>query len=134
MGMICNTVGITSITMRRVWFPNLIHDPSLCRILAYPVHGGSISPRHRHIKDVCPQLLPNRFENANYIPRRLADLTDLDLVFANPDATLFPGITDDVQVHEGFMDEHKKTAALILAEVNRLLSVHRSTNVVVVCP
>ncbi|KAH9979970.1 alpha beta-hydrolase [Lactifluus volemus] len=61
----------------------------------------------------------------------LADLTDMDLVFNYPDPDLFPGVPGDVLVHEGFRDEHNMTAAIILAEVNRLLSVYRSTNVIV---
>jgi hypothetical protein len=64
----------------------------------------------------------------------MADLTDMDLVFNYPDPDLFPGVPGDVLVHEGFRDEHNKTAAIILAEVNRLLSVYRTTNVIVVCP
>ena len=49
-------------------------------------------------------------------------LTDLDIEKGELDPALFPGVPPSVLVHEGFRDEHFKTASLILEEVNRLLA------------
>jgi hypothetical protein len=48
------------------------------------------------------------------------------------DTNLFPGVSSSVQVHEGFRDEHEKTALTILTEVKRLMSVKGSKYVVTV--
>ncbi|EIW80293.1 alpha beta-hydrolase [Coniophora puteana RWD-64-598 SS2] len=61
-----------------------------------------------------------------------SDLTDADIAQENLDATLFPGVPDDVWVHKGFADEHAKTAAPILKEVNSLISQYGATQVVLV--
>ena len=50
----------------------------------------------------------------------------------NLDTKLFPGVSSSVQVHEGFRDEHEKTALTILTEVKRLMSVKGSKSVVIV--
>lgn len=50
----------------------------------------------------------------------------------NLDTKLFPGVSSSVQVHEGFRDEHEKTALTILAEVKRLMSVKENKSVVIV--
>jgi hypothetical protein len=63
----------------------------------------------------------------------LADLTDIALFFTSLDPTLFPGIPMDVEVHAGFANEHGKTASIILAEVQRLMSEYSSTRVTLVC-
>ncbi|KAH9485060.1 Lipase [Psilocybe cubensis] len=62
----------------------------------------------------------------------LSDLTDIDILMGNLDSTLFPGVSSSVQVHEGFRDEHAKTATTILAEVKRLMSVKNTKNVAIV--
>ena len=37
-------------------------------------------------------------------------------------ATYFPGVPSDVQIHLGFRDQHAKTASIIFAEVQSLLA------------
>jgi len=58
--------------------------------------------------------------------------TDIHLNLISPDSSLFPNLPDAVEVHSGFADEHKKTANQILAEVQRLMAEHSSTNVILV--
>lgn len=62
----------------------------------------------------------------------MSDLTDVDIFMGNLDSTLFPGVSSSVQVHEGFRNEHAKTALQILSEVKRLMSVKNTKNVAVV--
>jgi len=62
----------------------------------------------------------------------VADLTDVDILMANPDPTLFPGLSSSIEVHQGFADEHAKTATTILAEVKRLLSQYGANSVTLV--
>ena len=62
----------------------------------------------------------------------VADLTDLNIEFMEPDPILFPKVLNGVQVHSGFAIEHKKTASLILAEVKDLMAKHSSTHVILV--
>lgn len=64
----------------------------------------------------------------------MSDLTDVDIFMGNLDSTLFPGVSSSVQVHEGFRNEHAKTALQILSEVKRLMSVKNTKNVAVVNP
>jgi len=61
----------------------------------------------------------------------LAVRTDIELNRIHPDNTLFPGIPT-VEVHEGFANEHKKTANRILAAVRKLMAEHLSTNVILI--
>ncbi|KAF8877646.1 alpha/beta-hydrolase [Gymnopilus junonius] len=58
-----------------------------------------------------------------------ADLTDIDLLMGALDAALFPGTSASIQVHQGFRDEHAKTAHQILAEVKRLMSTKKTNSV-----
>ncbi|KAH9479278.1 Lipase [Psilocybe cubensis] len=44
-------------------------------------------------------------------------LTDADFFLKNLNSTLFPGIDPSIQVHNGFADEHAKTADSVLAAV-----------------
>ncbi|KAF8967850.1 Alpha/Beta hydrolase protein [Flammula alnicola] len=62
----------------------------------------------------------------------LSDLTDINIAMGNLDSTLFPGVSSSVQVHEGFRDEHAKTASIILTEVKRLLSVQNTNSVTLI--
>ncbi|KAH9985066.1 alpha/beta-hydrolase [Russula compacta] len=62
----------------------------------------------------------------------LSDLTDIDLVYMEPDPVLFPNLPSGVQVHSGFALEQKKTAPQILAEVKRLLVEYSSTQVILI--
>ncbi|TFK48689.1 alpha/beta-hydrolase [Heliocybe sulcata] len=59
-------------------------------------------------------------------------LTDVDIPTIVPDPTLFPGLPSDIEVHEGFANEQAKTAALILAEVKRLLAQYSASSVTLV--
>ncbi|KAF8181315.1 Alpha/Beta hydrolase protein [Pholiota molesta] len=61
-----------------------------------------------------------------------SDLTDANILMGALDSTLFPGVSSSVQVHEGFRDEHAKTASAILTEVKRLISVKGTNSVTVV--
>ena len=51
-----------------------------------------------------------------------SDLTDVDFFLTNLDTTLFPGVSSNVQAHNGFLAEHAKTASQILTEVKNLIS------------
>ncbi|TFK42180.1 lipase class 3 family protein [Crucibulum laeve] len=61
-----------------------------------------------------------------------ADLTDVKAVLGTLDATLFPGVSSSVEVHEGFRDEQAKTATQILSAVRTAISAHSATRVTVV--
>ena len=52
----------------------------------------------------------------------LSILTDLNIKKAPLDASLFPGVPSNVEVHEGFRDAHGATASTILAEVKNLIN------------
>ena len=60
---------------------------------------------------------------------RYSVLTDLDIFTRNLNATLFPGVSDQVWVHSGFADEHEKTVTAILAETKRLIAKKGATSV-----
>ncbi|KAG9224176.1 hypothetical protein CCMSSC00406_0006844 [Pleurotus cornucopiae] len=59
-------------------------------------------------------------------------LTDAEAVRGKLDASLFPGVPSAVTVHDGFRDEHAKTAPTILAAVQRTLSAHPASKRVTV--
>ncbi|KAJ3844688.1 Alpha/Beta hydrolase protein [Lentinula raphanica] len=61
-----------------------------------------------------------------------SDLTDVEVLLGSLDTSLFPGVASSVQVHDGFRDEHAKTAKAILAEVETLLTSKNTKNVVAV--
>lgn len=61
-----------------------------------------------------------------------SDLTDVNFALDTLDSTLFPGVSSDVEVHNGFAAEHAKTAATILTEVKSLMSEHSATKVTLV--
>ncbi|KAI0777310.1 alpha/beta-hydrolase [Trametes elegans] len=62
----------------------------------------------------------------------LSDLTDVDLFLKGLDDTLFPGVPDSVQVHEGFANQHAKTAPDIMAAVNKIISENGAKTVITV--
>ncbi|EKM49514.1 uncharacterized protein PHACADRAFT_265032 [Phanerochaete carnosa HHB-10118-sp] len=62
----------------------------------------------------------------------LSDLTDVDILMANLDPTLFPGISTSIMAHQGFLDEHAQTAATILAETKSLIAAKGATQVILV--
>ncbi|TFK70409.1 alpha/beta-hydrolase [Pluteus cervinus] len=49
-------------------------------------------------------------------------LTDIEVTKKPLNSTLFPGVPNGVEVHDGFSDQHAKTADQIFAEVTRLLN------------
>ncbi|KAI0632143.1 alpha/beta-hydrolase [Trametes polyzona] len=59
-------------------------------------------------------------------------LTDIDFFFDDLDTKLFPGVKDDVQVHNGFAEAHASTASTILAEVKKLISQKGAKQVTVI--
>ncbi|KAK7038707.1 hypothetical protein VNI00_010591 [Paramarasmius palmivorus] len=61
-----------------------------------------------------------------------AALTDADIILESLDSTLFPGVPSGVKVHSGFKDEHAKTAATILSNVQKALTQNSATSVTVV--
>ncbi|KAI0360314.1 alpha/beta-hydrolase [Trametes cingulata] len=61
-----------------------------------------------------------------------SDLTDIDIPMTNLDATLFPGVSSSVLVHEGFANQQAKTAAAILTATKSLLSKNGATTVITV--
>ena len=62
----------------------------------------------------------------------LSDLTDVNFFLTSLDTTLFPGVSSDVQVHNGFAAEHAKTASIILDEVKKELSSSGASTVIAV--
>ncbi|KAI0045094.1 alpha/beta-hydrolase [Auriscalpium vulgare] len=58
-----------------------------------------------------------------------SDLTDVLVGKKALDPTLFPGVPDGIEVHDGFADEHAKTATQILGEVKNQLSQHAGASV-----
>src|ERR1700761_8545444 len=63
---------------------------------------------------------------------RESDLTDVEVLLVGLDSTLFPGVSSSVQVHDGFRNEHAKTASAILGAVKSLMSSKNTKNVVAV--
>ncbi|EJF63436.1 alpha/beta-hydrolase [Dichomitus squalens] len=61
-----------------------------------------------------------------------SDLTDINFFLTNLDSTLFPGVSSDVQAHNGFLAEHAKTASQILTEVQNLISSKGANQVITV--
>lgn len=59
----------------------------------------------------------------------LSVLTDAEVILDSLNTSLFPGVSSDVQVHDGFQDQHALTASKILAEVKRLMSAHGTNSV-----
>ena len=63
---------------------------------------------------------------------RFAVLRDGDFFPMGLDNVLFPDTPRGVWVHHGFAIEHKKTADMILTEVERLMDKYSSTHVILV--
>ncbi|KAI1789636.1 alpha/beta-hydrolase [Ganoderma leucocontextum] len=61
-----------------------------------------------------------------------SDLTDANFFLQDLDTTLFPGVKSNVQAHDGFLQEHAKTAPQILAEVKKLISTTGAKQVITV--
>ncbi|KAJ3571302.1 hypothetical protein NP233_g3846 [Leucocoprinus birnbaumii] len=66
-------------------------------------------------------------------PKKIQSLlTDADFFLDNFDANLFPGISDDIKAHNGFLDEHAKTAPDILAAVQQTMKDQNTNKVTAV--
>ncbi|KIY62160.1 alpha/beta-hydrolase [Cylindrobasidium torrendii FP15055 ss-10] len=59
-------------------------------------------------------------------------LTDVQVLQRQLSTTLFPGISSSVYVHSGFADQHALTASVILAEVKKLFTARKTSNLVLV--
>lgn len=60
-------------------------------------------------------------------------MTDLNILLDPLDKALFPGVPPNVQVHDGFRNEHALTAPIILSEVKKLFKSKYTNKVTVVC-
>lgn len=61
---------------------------------------------------------------------RIADFTDLKVLRKQLNPSLFPGFDSSITVHDGFQDEHAKTAVTILNAVQQTLTAHPESNTV----
>jgi len=59
-------------------------------------------------------------------------LTDGDIEKTTLDSSLFPGISSDIEVHEGFADAQSSTATDVLAAVQQGISTYSASQVTVV--
>ncbi|KAI0734043.1 Alpha/Beta hydrolase protein [Fomitopsis betulina] len=59
-------------------------------------------------------------------------LADADAVRVNLDSKLFPGVSSDIEVHQGFADAQSETAADVLSAVQKTMSKYRTSNVALV--
>lgn len=59
-------------------------------------------------------------------------ITDADFFLTNLDSTLFPGISSDIEVHNGFGDAQASTATDVLAAVESTMSTYGTTSVTLV--
>ncbi|KAI9567106.1 Alpha/Beta hydrolase protein [Boletus coccyginus] len=59
-------------------------------------------------------------------------VTDADFFLTNLDSTLFPGISSDIKVHNGFASDQASTATDVLAAVQKTMSEHGTTNITMV--
>ncbi|EGO01496.1 hypothetical protein SERLA73DRAFT_85185 [Serpula lacrymans var. lacrymans S7.3] len=59
-------------------------------------------------------------------------VTDGDFFLTNLDTTLFPGISSDIEVHDGFKNEQASTATDVLAAVESAMSTYSTTTVTIV--
>lgn len=63
---------------------------------------------------------------------RESDLTDVEVLLVGLNSTLFPGVPSGAEAHDGFLDEHEKTASTLLSQVQTLMSAKNTNNVVAV--
>jgi hypothetical protein len=101
------------------------------RLLARAKLGCGGTRRHRSSTIVSVVILNSGTTEAPNNPR-LSILTDLIIPLVELDPVLFPGVPSSVLVHEGFRDEHARTALPILAEVQNLLAKHGTHNLTLV--
>jgi hypothetical protein len=105
-----------------------MNDPSFRWILACAVISCGGTPRNKPARNVC-RIIFGPSGRSQYTKHlySLSVQTDVNAVLVSPDDTLFPGIPTNIEVHEGFANEHKKTANQILAEVRNLMAKYSST-------
>ncbi|TFY56839.1 hypothetical protein EVJ58_g7393 [Rhodofomes roseus] len=59
-------------------------------------------------------------------------ITDGDAVLTNLDSSLFPGVSSDIEVHQGFADAQSSTASDVLSAVQKTMSQYSTSNIAVV--
>ncbi|KAJ8586169.1 alpha/beta-hydrolase [Rhizopogon salebrosus TDB-379] len=59
-------------------------------------------------------------------------VTDADFFLTSLDSTLFPGVSSDIEVHNGFKDAQADTATDVLAAVESAMSTYGATSVTMV--
>ncbi|KAJ3883582.1 alpha/beta-hydrolase [Lentinula edodes] len=95
--------------------------------------GGDDSDIQNYFVGFSPSLSSIIVAHEGTDPLQLeSDLTDVEVLLASLDTSLFPGISSSVQVHDGFKNEHAKTASVILAEVRTLMASKNTKNVMAV--
>ncbi|KAF8829146.1 hypothetical protein HHX47_DHR3000516 [Lentinula edodes] len=95
--------------------------------------GGDDSDIQNYFVGFSPSLSSIIVAHEGTDPLQLeSDLTDVEVLLASLDTSLFPGISSSVQVHDGFKNEHAKTASVILAEVRTLMASKDTKNVMAV--
>lgn len=105
---------------------------SLCWIFTLVELCYCVASGHRSDPVVsCRQNESNKLQKV-YILCRLSVLTDVNIHMSSLSTALFPGVSSSIRVHEGFRDQHAKTASKILAEVKNLMNSKNTKNVAVV--
>ncbi|OSX64053.1 hypothetical protein POSPLADRAFT_1136683 [Postia placenta MAD-698-R-SB12] len=59
-------------------------------------------------------------------------VTDGDITLVNLDSTLFPGLSSDIEVHEGFADAQAETATDVLSAVQSTMSTYGASKITIV--
>jgi len=59
-------------------------------------------------------------------------LTDAEAVLSNLDSSLFPGVSSNIMVHDGFKNAQAKAATQVLAAVQTAISTHHATRVTII--
>ncbi|KAH9926973.1 Alpha/Beta hydrolase protein [Fomitopsis serialis] len=59
-------------------------------------------------------------------------LTDGDAVLTNLNSSLFPGVSSDIEVHQGFADSQSSTASDVLSAVQTTMSKYSTNNIAIV--
>ncbi|KAG5219567.1 lipase class family protein [Salix suchowensis] len=103
----------------------------VCWLLALAELGHRSPSRDGHVQNVRALSLRS-VHILTPLLRSQALLTDAEAVQGKLDASLFPGVPSAVTVHDGFRNDHAKTAPTILAAVQRTLSAHPASKQVTV--
>ncbi|KAJ4483309.1 Alpha/Beta hydrolase protein [Lentinula aciculospora] len=95
--------------------------------------GGDDSDIQNYFVGFSPSLNSIIVTHEGTDPLQLeSDLTDVEVLLGSLDSSLFPGISSSAQVHDGFRDQHAKTASAILTEVKTLMASRNTKNIVAV--